>query len=148
MNKKISILILLVIFIAMGNAFAQETEKGIFDKGIKYIGEGKYDEAIYEFTKAIKINPNDTNIYINRGSAYGYKGNYDQAILDYTKAIELNINDAQAYCGRGLAYGHKGEYNEAITDFTKAIELALTMPMPMAIEGPPILTRVTMKRPS
>jgi tetratricopeptide (TPR) repeat protein len=44
-----------------------------------------------------ETNPNDADVYNNRGLDYYNKGQYDQAISDFTKAIELNANDADAY---------------------------------------------------
>jgi tetratricopeptide (TPR) repeat protein len=50
-------------------------------------GGGGYDKAIAEYTKAIKLDPNDAGAYFNRGIAYGYKGDYDQAIADFEATL-------------------------------------------------------------
>ena len=42
----------------------------------------------------IGLDPNDANVYYNRGNAYDGKGQYDKAIEDYNKAIALNPNYA------------------------------------------------------
>jgi tetratricopeptide (TPR) repeat protein len=94
-----------------------------FNNGIEYGSQGKDDEAIAEFSKAIKINPNDAEAYNNRGVAYKHKGNLEQAILDYNKAIEIDSNFTKAYNNRGNAYLMKGNYDQAISDYSKAIEV-------------------------
>lgn len=104
-------------------AFAQKAAKEPFDKGIEYRMQGKFDEAIAEFNKAIEINPNDAQAYNNRGEAYFHKGNYDQAISDSNKAIELDPNSDQAYANRALAYHSKGEYDMAWEDVHKVESL-------------------------
>ena len=89
--------------------------------------EGKFDEAIIEYTRAIKLfgknNPNYAEAYYNRGFAKDDKGDYDGAIADYTKAIELKPGFADAYSNRGVAKYEIGDYDGAIADYTKAIEL-------------------------
>ena len=94
-----------------------------FKRGVNYLEQGKYEQAIGNFNKAIELNPKYANAYYNRGVAYYSKGEYDKAIADYTKAIELNPKFAKAYNDRGIAYKNKGEYDKAIADYTKAIEL-------------------------
>ena len=69
------------------------------------------------------MNPQDAEVYNNRGVAYRNKGDYAQAIRDYGKAIDLNPQYADAYYNRGLACGKKGDYDQAIKNYNKAIEL-------------------------
>jgi tetratricopeptide (TPR) repeat protein len=93
------------------------------NNGIEYGSQGKDDEAIAEFSKAIKINSNDAEAYNNRGVVYKNKSNLEQAILDYSKAIEINPNLIEAYNNRGNTYLMKGNYDQAISDYSKAIEV-------------------------
>ncbi len=122
--RKISILILLVTFLAFGNVFARETAEEIMSRGIEYANKGNYDQAILDYSKAIELSPNYVPAYNSRGNAYQNKGNLDQAILDYSKAIELSPNYVPAYNSRGNAYQNKGNLDQAILDYSKAIELS------------------------
>jgi len=101
-----------------------------FYRGRAYFERGLYNEAIEDFTKAIKLKPDEAYFYYWRGRAYYEKRDYNEAVQDFTKAIKLKPDDADFYywCGgayyeRGMAYFEKGLYNEAIECFTKAIEL-------------------------
>jgi tetratricopeptide (TPR) repeat protein len=75
----------------------------------KYKEEDDKDEleehrtAIADHTKAIELNPNDSEAYNNRGDAKNDLEDYKGAIVDYTKAIELNTNYSEAYNSRGTA---------------------------------------------
>jgi len=93
------------------------------EKGVALVMEGKYNEAIKAFDKAIELNPRDAVAYNNRGAAYGQIGNFKQQIEDSNKAIEINPEDAVAYNNRGVAYGELGNYEQEIEDCSKAIEL-------------------------
>jgi tetratricopeptide (TPR) repeat protein len=94
------------------------------NQGEAYLKQGKYPEAIAEFTKAIILDPKLAVAYNNRGIAFYNLEKNVEAIADCTKAIELDPKLAAAYNNRGLAYldGLK-KYPEAVADFTKAIEL-------------------------
>jgi tetratricopeptide (TPR) repeat protein len=82
-----------------------------------------YDKAIADYTEAIRLDPNSSIAYEERGNAYGGKKDYDRAIADFTQAIRLDPNNTSAYNNRGLAYGDKGDYDRAIADFTQTIRL-------------------------
>jgi tetratricopeptide (TPR) repeat protein len=48
------------------------------------------DKAITEYTKTIRLDPNNAAAYYNRGIAYSRKEDYDQAIADFAEAIRLD----------------------------------------------------------
>ena len=50
------------------------------DRGVEYVGQGQYDQAIAEFTKAIQQNPIYGRAYYNRGTIYARQGQTDLAI--------------------------------------------------------------------
>jgi tetratricopeptide (TPR) repeat protein len=82
-----------------------------------------YDQAIAEYTVALRIDPNDASAYNNRGFAYACKGDFDKAIADYTAALRINPNDVEALNGRGNVHCVDGDINLAIEDFTAALRL-------------------------
>ena len=55
-----------------------------------------YDQAIADYTQAIRLNPNYALAYYNRGNVYYRKGDYDRAIADYEAVLRINPNDADA----------------------------------------------------
>ena len=97
------------------------------DRGVHLAREGRYDEAIAEFTRAIELDPEHATAYGLRANAYHDKGDFDRAIADWDKAIELDAGDdahrARPYLLRGACHGDKGELDRAIGDYNKAIEL-------------------------
>ena len=86
--------------------------------------KGEFQEAIDDFTREIRINPDYVGAYINRGIAYQDLGKYQEAIADYNTAIKINPNEADAYYNRGYVYSSNLEkYQEAIDDYTSAIKI-------------------------
>ena len=54
--------------------------------------------------RAIKINPDFADAYVNRGAAYDDLGRHQEAIDDCNTAIKINPDYADAYYNRGYAY--------------------------------------------
>ena len=83
----------------------------------------KLENAIEDFTEAIKYKSNYAAASNNRGRAYFTKGELENAIADFSKAIELMPGFVEAYHYRGLAYFLKGNFDDAIADLNEIIRL-------------------------
>jgi tetratricopeptide (TPR) repeat protein len=84
---------------------------------------GDYDKAIADCGEALRLDPNSTAGFNNRGNAWTDKEEYDKAIADYTVAIRIDPKCAIQWVGRGIALMGKGEYKRAISDFDEASRL-------------------------
>ena len=98
-----------------------EGEK-LLEWGKEKYNQGDYQGAIDAYTQALRINPNDTITYCNRGDALSYLGDKQGAINDYTQASKINPNDANAYRGRGFVRAALGDNQGAIDD-TQALQI-------------------------
>ncbi len=87
-------------------------------RGNAYVGKRAYDEAIADYTEAIRLT------YYKRAVAYGKKGDFKQAAADFSEVIRLNPADAMPYCNRGVVYYDMGDYDSALADFLKYIRLS------------------------
>ena len=91
------------------------------------------DRTLNELDEAVRLNPEDAEVYISRGITYCERGDYNRALADFNKAIQLDSKSAteypykkvngSAHLYRGLVYFRKGDYNLALADFYKAIQL-------------------------
>jgi Tfp pilus assembly protein PilF len=94
-----------------------------YNRGVDLLNEGKYQEAIAEFDKAIQLDPKYAKAYSNRGYAYTLIQQYDLGIADCTTAIQLDPGDATGYYNRGFAYLLTNKYDLSIADSTMVIKL-------------------------
>jgi tetratricopeptide (TPR) repeat protein len=65
------------------------------NRGITRARQGKYEEAIDDFDKAILINRNDALAYRNRALAYKRLGDLESAQADLVRFNELNVVEAK-----------------------------------------------------
>src|SRR5262249_57776217 len=70
-----------------------------FDEGVALSREGKYDDSVASFNKALALNPKCQDCFYNIGFAYAQKKDYAQAEENYKKAIEVKPDYAEAYNG-------------------------------------------------
>ena len=84
---------------------------------------GDYAGAIADYTMAIRLQPDDADVYNNRGVAKIYLEQYFAAIADYDTTIRLQPNDTDAYYNRGNAKFRLEQYFAAISDYDTAIRL-------------------------
>ena len=78
-----------------------------FDSGTVFYNDGKFADAVREYSKAIAVVHDHSEPYYYRGKAYYNLHQYDEAIEDFNKAIIIKSNDADMYYDRGLAYFRK-----------------------------------------
>ena len=91
---------------------------------VGYLLKQKPEDAIAAYDQAIRLQPDLSIAYNNRGTVKGELGRYEAAIADFDEAIRLNPNDAKAYNNRGTAKSALGQMNEARQDFERARDLA------------------------
>ena len=89
------------------------------------LGENKafLDQAIADFSKAIKLDPQAASAYSIRAIAYSQQNDFDRAIADYDSAIRIEPDNAEHYAWRGSSYIQKKNFDQALADLNNAIRL-------------------------
>jgi len=60
------------------------------EQGISLSEKGEYDQAIDEYSVAVRLDPGNFKSFYNRGATWAAKEKHQKAIEDYSEAIRLN----------------------------------------------------------
>jgi tetratricopeptide (TPR) repeat protein len=116
------------------------------ERGNSLSAEGRYLEAIADFSAAIELESDNAEAYFLRGRAqHDYASqvvieatgqrpenapflpeeavqHLEDAVADYTRAIELDPQHTRAYNNRGNAHTSLGEVESALRDYDTALQ--------------------------
>ena len=103
---------------------AYETVATHVNRGILRLRRGNIDAAISDFDRAIALDPNQPEAYLNKGAALLRRENAVDAAGLFTIALERNTTrPALAHYGRAIANETLGNVGAAYRDYTAASRL-------------------------
>ena len=85
--------------------------------------QGKLEEAIEAYNKALSIKPEYADAYNNIGNALQLKGKLEEAIQAYKKALSIKPEYAEAYYNMGVVLQELVKPEEAIETYNKALSI-------------------------
>jgi len=103
---------------AEGSAIVDHVRRGMVS-----VHEGRYDDALIDYNRAIELAPDFGHTFTLRGVVYEKQGRHDLALADHNRAIELSPDNAIAYYNRGVAQEQLGQASQAFQDYSRAIDL-------------------------
>jgi tetratricopeptide (TPR) repeat protein len=109
--------------IKSGTIQRESLASALNNRGVAYRRKGFFAQAIRDYNRAIRLNPEFATAYSNLGLAYAKQSRYDLAIATFNQAIRIDPHDADTYLKRGNAYYDKGMFEQAVSDYSRAIEL-------------------------
>lgn len=91
--------------------------------GRYYLKDGNYEKAVWEYQKAIGINPQLATAYNGIGIAYTMLGKYSEAVDAQKKALALQPKFVEAQAGLGLVYLRQNKTAPALKRYRQAVAL-------------------------
>ncbi|MFK5951713.1 MAG: SPOR domain-containing protein, partial [Desulfobacterium sp.] len=137
------ILVLFFLLISTGSNGYSESGSTLFDNGIAEFQKGRYQDAIFWFTKLIEKEPFNAKAYKNRGVArlslqktdmamenlerthnpvLQNNEAYKKTMEDFNSALNLDPELEGIHSNMGVAWFYAGEYKKAIAEYGKEIE--------------------------
>lgn len=112
------------------NFSSSEKSNSAYNKGIDFLNNGDYNNAIKQFTITIEEDEKErylsTDAYLMRASALIQLNSFQKAINDYSIVINNEKNQellSTAYIGRGGVYGYINDFINGINDFNSALKI-------------------------
>ncbi|MBI5218654.1 MAG: tetratricopeptide repeat protein [Bacteroidia bacterium] len=116
----------LAVIESLCKAVEQDSSSVNIYKKLAYycVAKSEFNKAIKYYTGAIRLNPDDSIIYFNRGGVYQKLKKHKEAADDYTRVIEHSKKiNYHAYLFRGKSRFESSDYANAITDFETCLKL-------------------------
>jgi TolA-binding protein len=95
-----------------GMAFTKDLRQKL-DQANRHYEEGKFDDAIKEYTSILEKFPDAYIVNANIGNVYFKKGNYDMAIQNYLKVLENDPGNNEVKIYIGNSYSNMGDAEKA-----------------------------------
>lgn len=86
-------------------------------KGNDFFREGKYPDAVQEYTESLKRNPTDHRVYSNRAACYTKLTAFMEAQKDADKCIELEPTFTKGYSRKATVQFFMKEYDKAMETY-------------------------------
>ena len=96
-------------------------------------GKGKFDEAIFHFSEAVRARPEKSTLQNMLGRVLASQGRFDEALLHLMAALQINTQFAEAHYNIGIALIAKQRYAEAVDHLSAALNLHLNLD---PVQGP------------
>ena len=93
------------------------------DRGLQLYREKRYDEAVAQFTEALKLRPDFAQAANNLGFVYYRQQRYAEAARWLENTLKIDPSRAVAYLNLGDAYFHAGDKAKAKQAYATFLEL-------------------------
>jgi tetratricopeptide (TPR) repeat protein len=103
--------------------YAPNLASALQQRATIYVSQKKFQEAIADYSEALKVKSNDPDVYERRGYAEMQMKDYDKALHDYNEAIKLSPEEPKYYQVRAIIYQDKGDFKAALADTEKTLKL-------------------------
>jgi tetratricopeptide (TPR) repeat protein len=92
-------------------------------RGLFYVKNGQFNEALTDFETAIFHNPDFAEAYVNRGLILSEMGHLDAALQDYNLSIQLTPDYYLPYYNRSRIFQEKQDWKRALADLNRCLAL-------------------------
>lgn len=95
----------------------------ITNRGILFMREGRFERALSDYQKSIRLFPDLLESKVNLGAALYNLGRYEEALAALDEGVGTESADAQAvgYYNRALCHERLGDIQTAYEDFRRAL---------------------------
>lgn len=107
----------------MNGKWNRDLSTALQHRGLAYLKDNKFPEAIADFTDALKLNPRDTGILERRAYVEMKISDFDKALADYNEAIRINPKEARYYNLRSYIYETKKDLKNSMADTDHVLKL-------------------------
>lgn len=131
-------MIKLILFIVACLYLSGCSENYYIREANQYCEQGEFEKAIECYDKALEINPENYDIYIDKGITYSDMKKEDKAVITFSETINRFPLKAYAYLCRAKSYMRLEKYEKALKDYNSTLKILVgdgKDPFPLRIKG-------------
>lgn len=92
------------------------------NRGVVNNNLGKHEEAVRDFSHALKYNPDNIDGLFGKANSLSALGRFEESLSYYEKYLKLKPEDGKGFMKRGTALLNLGRHEEAIKDFETCLK--------------------------
>jgi tetratricopeptide (TPR) repeat protein len=101
-----------------------------FARGYTYQETGAFQQALGDYAKAIELDAEFSEPYLNSGNCHYALKDYNKALEYYSLAEKLNPANSTVYFARGFVFLDTGDTDKACQEWQKALGMGNTYAQP------------------
>ena len=107
----------------LGACAGLQTSSEYVSRGNGYLKDGKKQEAINAYNKAVVLNPANLDVYEARGAAYFFSGQYKLAAQDFERVLREDPYRVPVYTAYASVLAAQGNFEDALAMLNLADKL-------------------------
>lgn len=92
-------------------------------RGMAYFSDSHYEEALEDFSRSIKLYPENWRAFYYRNVIHQINQNYKEALEDLNQSLHLDPYQFDSLFNRSRVYFHLGDYPKALADCEQALNI-------------------------
>jgi tetratricopeptide (TPR) repeat protein len=92
-------------------------------RALELTRSGQYEQAIAEYSKALKLAPDDPQVHNNLAFSLAQQGRWDEAVAHFRKVLDLNPKSVAAHNNLANVLRSTGKTAEAIAEWELSLRL-------------------------
>ncbi|MDC0638510.1 tetratricopeptide repeat protein [Nitrosopumilus sp.] len=108
---------------AMDTRTHSPDESSLISQGLQLNIDGKHEEAIQCFDRALEIDPTDESTWESKGDTLNSLGKHEEAIQCFDRALEIDPENDYALAMKGACFAILHKHEEAMQCYDRALEI-------------------------
>jgi len=113
----------------------QDLAKVWYNRAVVLRNEGKFNEALDAYDKAIELDPQDAEARIDKGMTFLVMGKFNESLAAFDEALVIEPNSSTLWREEGLVLSRMGRFNDSLKAYEEAIKIDPINPSALAGRG-------------
>ncbi len=113
----------------------RDLARALAGRGSAYYRLGDYERAQADYTRAIRLDPQNSSSHHDLAHTAEQLGNIERATVEYGESIRVDPTNADSFLRRGVIFLNAGKLDRAVADLTRAHQLQPDNLWPLANRG-------------